>query len=253
MGSSNGIGSLTISFTDEIKNNLVSKISLKSSQYGDDNGKIELYLNGSASVDKSFIPGGSDNTFTLSSSKSLESLSIKTSIKRAYLENITIYFESSGTSLDAHEFANEFYNAINCDINGINPPSFKDGYSWDVLKGLYEDISSNSEKNKLINAEYTVSGSGSMTTITPKGETTYLIAKAMYRYDYIINKYNQSSIVYDPFILGRNDYFDINHPSSLRALDSNTYYILIAIISFSLLGGSLIGVSLIINKKKIKE
>lgn len=253
LGSSNGAGSLTMSFVDDVKNNLLKAVSIDSSQYGDDIGKLQLYLNGNSNADKSFTPGDSDNTYNLSSSISLESLTIKTSSKRAYLSNITLYFESGASQYKASDFANEFYNAINCDVTGVNSPSFKEGYSWSSFKDLYESISSNSEKNKLINATYSISGSGSGTTITPIGETTYLIAKAMYRYDYIINKYNQSSIVYESFIQGRSANFDTNHPFSLRMVDNNTYYILIAVISFSLFTGSLIGVGLIINKKKIKE
>ncbi len=254
MGSSSASGLLSISLSDDIKNKDVAGIGLNSSAYSKDTGTLDIYINGSETKSNSFTPGDEkNNTWKSSSVLSLSSLTIKTSKDRAYLTSITIFFAGDGgedTSYDADDFANEFYNAINCDVLGINKPSFKDGYSWSSLKGLYESISLSSEKEKLINASYDVAGSGSGTIITPLDDTSMIVAMAVYRYDYIINKYNRGTVTYEPFIEGRESSFNDSH--YLLSFNDNALTLTIIIISFLSLN-TLICLTTILNRKKQKE
>ncbi len=245
IGSSSNGGMLSLTLNEDIKNSLVSGIGLESTKYSSDNTTLDLYVNDNASISKSFTPGGEDNLWTASSSFSLSSLTIKTSTKRAYLSEIKIYFVNAGTYA-AEDFATEFYNNINCDALGRNKPSFNDGKSWNDLKNLYESISSNEEKNKLINAQYEVYGFGSSTTVTPIGETSLNIARAMYRYDYIINKYNAHEVVYEAFIPRSTS----TSKHNVTFLENYFFNELILSIVISLCGVALISSVLIISRHK---
>ncbi len=203
LGSNSASGQLVFTVSSSINSYKVTSITINSVKYGSDTGTLTLSVNGS-SVLSNISPGssGTDSTYSPSSSITVNSIGIATSSKRAYLKSITFNFETS-SSYTSDDFAEEFYNSINCDVTGVNRPSFNDGKSWSDFKTSYNKLST-TEKNKLIDATYSVSGYGASTVVTPNDETTQSVANAMYRYDYIITKYNTSTYkTFEEFISGR--------------------------------------------------
>ena len=245
LGASSSIGKLDLNFASSIYNNKISSILISSEKYNSDTGKLILSMNGNSVL--SNISPGSDATYKPNDSIAIASLGLSTSSKRAYIKSITLYFEAV-TTYTSDDFALDFYNSISCDVTGENHPTFKNGKTWNDFKNLYNSLSS-TEKDKLIYASYNVSGSGSSTIISPIETTTQNIANAMFRYDYIISKYNTLSIiVYEEFILGRSSALLITPLKYNYAFEYEDFIIMI-IILFTVFS-SLIYINLVTKKRR---
>lgn len=89
----------------------------------------------------------------------------------------------------ADSYAQMFVDDMTCD-NGVTIPSTS---TWSTLAHEYKKLPTK-EKPLLKNATYTISGS----TVTPTGTTTQIVAEAIARYSYIIEKYGDTD--YENFI-----------------------------------------------------
>jgi uncharacterized protein YjdB len=187
-GSSSASGVLTFTLTDEIAAKTISKITVYGVQYGTDTGTLDLFVNGSATSSSSAAPSAAGTEASINSKVS--SITIKTSSNRAYLTSIKLDFAGS-TEYTADTFAQDFLDNVTCDSTGATAPNLSK--TWSELANLYSSISSETEKAKLINATYTVAGTGASTVVTATGTTTSVVANAMYRYDYIITKYGTTT------------------------------------------------------------
>ena len=95
LGSSSATGAITFNLKDEAKNN-VDALYIKSTQYKSDSSGLVLKVNGE-SVDESITPG-EDYEFTFTTPTTIDSITIESSGKRAYLNEIAvhIYQEQQG-------------------------------------------------------------------------------------------------------------------------------------------------------------
>ncbi len=99
---------------------------------------------------------------------------------------IIIYVEDDKTEENATAWSTTFLNNISCDSKGITPPSVE---GWNNSKTAFKELDGVTQN---LIANYKASESDSD-----------VIAQAMYKYDYVISKYNKSSTVYDEFISDR--------------------------------------------------
>ena len=95
LGSSSATGAITFNLKDEAKNN-IDALYIKSTQYKSDSSSLVLKVNGE-SVDESITPG-EDYEFTFTTPTTINSITIESSGKRAYLNEIAvhIYQEQQG-------------------------------------------------------------------------------------------------------------------------------------------------------------
>lgn len=99
---------------------------------------------------------------------------------------IIIYVEDDEIRENATAWSTTFLKNISCDSKGITPPSVE---GWNNSKTAFKALDGVTQ-NLIANYEASESSS-------------YVIAQAMYKYDYVISKYNKSSTVYDEFISDR--------------------------------------------------
>ena len=92
-------------------------------------------------------------------------------------------------AVTAESFAQTFLDNLTCDSTGNNAPTLT--MTWSQLNALYSSISSQSEKNLLKNATYTVNNN----TVTPGSNTTQVVANAMSKYDIIVGKYSYTDFI----------------------------------------------------------
>lgn len=195
-GSSSSGGSLTFDASDKLKAKLASSISFVTGAYGTESKSMTAKITFSDdSTLEINITAGKNKTETFSSPKNIKSINV-TSSKRAYLTSIS--FEYAKASIyTATQFAQDFIDNVICDTTGNSSPILNK--TWSELKALYETLSV-SEKEILISATYSISGSGDSTVITGTNSTDDLVAQAMFRYDYIVAKYGKEA-----FISGRTN------------------------------------------------
>ncbi len=148
-------------------------------------------------------------------------------------KSLYIYVEDGEAISSAKKWSTEFLNNISCDPLGKNPPSV-DG--WNSSKNSYLSLDE-TVKVLLINAN-------------ANEESTDVIEQAMQKYDYVISKYNKSSVVYIEFINGRNKSSSIFAPTLYNF--SNTKTILLSSIAIITLASSL-GIFIFIKGKHEKE
>lgn len=185
-------------------------------------------------------------TFNLAETTSGRSLSYSTSgnyfkayasIKANTYLNLELFkYEEVTVAYTALDFANDFINSVICDANGVNKPTFKSGYSWDKLKSLYTSLSSSDQSL--------------LQTATAIEYSDDIIAKAMYRYDYIVSKYYQSGIdkSFVDFIT-RNPVLMISNNFDYRITQDNNIVIILSAIFITM---SVTGI-LIIRKRKTEQ
>lgn len=99
---------------------------------------------------------------------------------------IIIYVEDDKTQENATAWSTTFLKNISCDSKGITPPSVE---GWNDSKTAFKALDGVTQ-NLIANYEASESSSD-------------VIAQAMYKYDYVISKYNKSSTVYEEFISDR--------------------------------------------------
>lgn len=148
-------------------------------------------------------------------------------------KSLYIYVEDGEAISSAKKWSTEFLNNITCDTSGKNPPSV-DG--WNSSKSSYVSLDE-TVKALLINAN-------------ANEESLNVIEQAMYKYEYVISKYNKDNIVYAEFINGRNKSSSIFVPSLSTFMNTNT--ILISSIAVITLSCS-IGIFIFIKGKHEKE
>ncbi len=148
-------------------------------------------------------------------------------------KSLYIYVEDGEAISSAKKWSTEFLNNITCDTSGKNPPSV-DG--WNSSKSSYVSLDE-TVKALLINAN-------------ANEESLNVIEQAMYKYEYVISKYNKDNIVYAEFINGRNKSSSIFVPSLSTFMNTNT--ILISSIAVITLACS-IGIFIFIKTKHEKE
>lgn len=137
----------------------------------------------------------------------------------------------------AVEYSKIFLEKVDCDSSGINTPSQT---NWSSVKDIYTNELSSDAKTTLSDAtahEYK----------NPSTDEQYL-AQAMYQYDYIILKYNKTSIVYEKFITGRaSNGLIFNGNIYASNMNDNIVPILVIIGILSLTGA---GIILFVRKRK---
>ena len=148
-------------------------------------------------------------------------------------KSLYIYVEDGEAISSAKKWSTEFLNNISCDTSGKNPPSV-DG--WNSSKSSYTALDE-TIKVLLINAN-------------ANEESENVIEQAMYKYEYVISKYNKDNIVYAEFINGRNKSSSIFVPS--LSTFTNTKTILLSSIAFITISCS-IGIFIFIKTKHEKE
>ena len=185
-------------------------------------------------------------TFNLAETTSGRSLSYSTSgnyfkayasIKANTYLNLELFkYEEVTVAYTALDFANDFINSVICDANGVNKPTFKSGYSWDKLKSLYTSLSSSDQSL--------------LQTATAIEYSDDIIAKAMYRYDYIVSKYYQSGIdkSFVDFIT-RNPILMISNNFDYRITQDNNLVIILSAIFITMSVGGI----LIIRRRKTEQ
>lgn len=195
-GSSNSGGSLTFDASDKLKAKLTSSITFVTGAYGSDSNSMtaKITFSDDSTLEIS-ITAGTNKTETFSSPKNIKSINV-TSSNRAYLTSISFEYAKAST-YTATQFAQDFIDNVICDATGNSSPTLNK--TWSELKALYETLSV-SEKEILISATYSISGSGDSTVITGTNSTDDLVAQAMFRYDYIVAKYGNEA-----FISGRTN------------------------------------------------
>lgn len=146
---------------------------------------------------------------------------------------IYLYIDDGDTSEKAQEWANEFLKNISCDSSGNTPPSVE---GWNKSKTSFSSLEE-------VHQHY-------IATYLADENSSDVISKAMYKYDYVISKYNKSSVVYAEFINGRNKPSSIFAPTLYTF--TNTKTILISSIAVIALACS-IGVFIFIKVKHEKE
>ena len=133
--------------------------------------------------------------------------------------------------VNADSFAQTFLDNLTCDSTGNNAPTLT--MTWSQLNALYSSISSQSEKNLLKNATYTVNNN----TVTPGSNTTQVVANAMSKYDIIVGKYS-----YTDFILRKGTsaygYASVSINNIFKTNDNIPVIILvISLVSVTSIGG----------------
>ena len=187
----------------------------------------------------------SEGVFNIKDATSARSLAFSTSgtyfkayakITDSYLNvGLFKYVESSG-AYNKNLFASDILTNIVCDASGATAPTYAEGYSWSQLKTKYLTLSTDDKT--------------ALQTATANKTSASIIEQAMYRYDYIVAKYNiiGHDTSYDDYI-GRN-------PSSTLisglAGNSDQYTTLNnTIVIFAVIGGFVaIDAVIFIGKKK---
>ena len=131
---------------------------------------------------------------------------------------------------EASSWSTSFLDDISCDPTGVNPPSVDE---WNAMKNSYNLLSS-SAKEKI-------------KTATAKENSSNVIEKAVYKYDYIILKYNKSSTVYEEFITNR-----VKSQIYISSLDSASNVNCLVILSIAAASTSLLTIAFILLDKRRK-
>jgi len=182
MGSSSSIGQLEFSTSNVLKAKTIASITIDCEQYSSDTGTLNISINGDTTPIASVTPNNKSETITLSEPKSITSIKIVTSQKRAYLSAIKFNEKTSTTT--AEEYASSFLSKITC--SGTGSTTFAKSV-WATVKNEFNGLET-TEQAKLINASANENG------------TT--IEQCVARYDYLINKYGKNT--YEDFI-GRHE------------------------------------------------
>ncbi len=138
-----------------------------------------------------------------------------------------IYVDDGNSNEYALNWSTTFLENISCNLEGRTPPSI-DG--WNSSKTAYIALD---EVSQYLIANYTA-----------LEDESDVIALAVYKYDYVLSKYNKNSIVYNEFITGRDKSNTISPVYNASSFDE------IIIILFSGLIVFTTGISLIIIRKK---
>lgn len=137
----------------------------------------------------------------------------------------------------AVEYSRVFLDEVGCDASGATAPSQD---NWSLLKYRFNNEAGSDAKSALSNAtahEYK----------NPSTDEQYL-AQAMYQYDYIMGKYNKTSVVYEKFITGRaSNGLIFNGNIYASNMNDNIVPILVIIGILSLTGA---GIILFVRKRK---
>ena len=150
---------------------------------------------------------------------------------QGYLETTeTIQIVNPTGLADAREFAGY--------INEVCHASSKD---FDTLEGLY-DLLGDEAKAFLLNAHYTVTGSGDNTIVTKASDTHCELAEAMSRYDELVNKHGMTNF------MNKAGLSSLNQHSILGKLTNSTATTVVIIIS--VLGLTTLGGYFFLRKKK---
>ena len=125
----------------------------------------------------------------------------------------------------AESYSYDFLENIICDPTGVNAPNYGVNYSWDNFKTIYQAMDSD-QRELLEESESDESGT--------------IIERAIARYEYIVWKYQVEDF------LNRN----VSQGSGRLSLSSSTDNNMISIIIIAASTISLLGVGLLITKKK---
>ena len=115
------------------------------------------------------------------------------------------------------KFANDFVGTYtaSCDASGSYT-----SLDWTKAKNHFDSLHNSSE---FTNADYSVSGSGNATVVTKIGETRQTVAEAVAKYDYIVSKYNTTSVTTFEEFMGRVESGKISYSArSNNLIDSIT-------------------------------
>ncbi len=221
----------------------------------DYNGELLSIDDDSFTLNTRFEPNNDDSLFVYESTSELNTVDDETGIVSLVESGVTIieitgiidaindgytdcikyiylYIDDGDTVKKATTWANEFLTNISCDSTGRTPPSLN---GWNNSKTSFSNLDE-------VCQHY-------IATYNADENSDDVIAKAMSKYDYVISKYNKTSIVYAEFITER-----AKSSSIVPTVNSpiNTANILI-IVSLSIVIIASIGGYILIRNKHEKE
>ena len=199
-----GTGSAAGEMTLTLVNANITKIKVYIAAWKGEAKTVDVSINNSATISESSLSLTADNGVSNTSPFTLEGEETDYKFEFTISSNApagTVITLTAGqaknnrfvvwgaTDLFADSFVTEFNSSLTCNVSGTSAPSFAQDKDWTTLESFFNGLD-DEEKGILRSAEYTKSGSGSSTVITPTGGTSQTVAEAMARYDYIEGKYN---------------------------------------------------------------
>ena len=135
------------------------------------------------------------------------------------------------TYFGAVDYATYFNANIGCNINGTSAPTG----DWTTMTNKFNTLFK-AEQDTLKDADYTTSGSGSQTVVTPGDGVSQAVANCVSKYDIIVRRYHYTNF------MSRSNLSSNSVTSLIPNTDSNTtsiIVIVVSLLSITALGGFL--------------
>ena len=139
-GSSSNTGYLIINFDSTTVKNAISSIDFETTQYSNESGKFKVTLNGSSTAESTQITPANGGTIVFNTEKTLTSLKIETTTKRAYLSGISLNYGSSSQPVPDNPTAYETgFTATDSNKNDYTTNSIFDNENALVVQSIKSD------------------------------------------------------------------------------------------------------------------